>query len=261
MKQDAVEQRVGADDRTGRTIGSGAFAAQPGVGPTKRWIVRTARMLGVAMTAFLLAESAALAKVAPTTLGGPGKPVQFRRGRPGRSPRAMDESRWSGRAVHRQPFCKVGRVSGKGWSHSWPRLTWACDISEAKPGEEAVVFIEGDRPGVCGPGKDAYLQPCRASRSLPFGPDVHLPLNVVTEAGPESEYPFIRGISLDELAAAVRAVVSKNRRGGMKQPPNNGMKLTGSAMPKLPRPLQLIPVLDRPWSMDRMEKQSRMRPH
>ena len=26
------------------------------------------------------------------------------------------------------------------------------------------------------------------------------------------------------------------------QPQNNGMKLTGSAMPKLPRPPQLIPV-------------------
>ena len=80
--------------------------------------------------------------------------------------------------------------------------TWACDISDAEPGEEAVLFVRGDRLVLAGRGRMPIF--LRAGRRLAaIWSEVILPADLATEDGPKSEYEFIRGVSVERLGAVV----------------------------------------------------------
>ena len=88
--------------------------------------------------------------------------------------------------------------------------TWTCDISDAKKGEEAVVFIRGGSLEHSGRGRMPIF--VRDGRRLAtIWPDVRLPEGVVTEAGPQAEFDFIRAIDVDTLRRAVSPPVEATR--------------------------------------------------
>ena len=83
--------------------------------------------------------------------------------------------------------------------------TWTCDISEAKKGEEAVVFIRGGSLEHSGRGRMPIFT--RDGRKLAaIWPDVRLPPGTATEDGPEPQYQFIRAIDVVQLHDAVAPV-------------------------------------------------------
>jgi len=83
--------------------------------------------------------------------------------------------------------------------------TWTCDISDAKKGEEAVVFIRGGSLEHSGRGRMPIFT--RDGRKLAaIWPDVRLPQGTVTEDGPEPAYQFIRAIDVVGLRDAVAPV-------------------------------------------------------
>jgi len=85
---------------------------------------------------------------------------------------------------------------------------WTCDISEAKKGEEAVVFIRARNLEHSGRGRmPIFVREGR--RFAAVWPDVRLPQGMVTEAGPEPEFRFIVGVSIDSLRDAVAAGAAK----------------------------------------------------
>src|SRR5262249_26091643 len=169
-------------------------------GPISRWIVRTARVLGVLMTAVLLKESSAHAKIAPATLADLVQRADFIG--------VVHVDRVSGRiplVKSRRAFATI-LESWKGQRDGVvsfvAQASWVCDISEAKQGEEAIVFIRGDRLVLAGRGRMPIFS--REDRRLAaVWPDVQLPRGLATEDGPEPEYEFIRGVSVDGLSAAV----------------------------------------------------------
>ena len=99
-----------------------------------------------------------------------------------------------------------GRASGSVTFRAAP--TWTCDISDAKQGEEVVVFIQGGELQLAGRGRmPIFLREGR--RLAAMWPDVRLPPGLATEAGPEPQYDFIRGVGVDALHAVVATLVSE----------------------------------------------------
>ena len=85
--------------------------------------------------------------------------------------------------------------------------TWICDISDAKRGEEIVVFIRGDRLLHAGRGRMPIFT--RDNRKLAaIWPEVALPAGVNTEDGPEPEYRFIRAVDVSDLRDAIAKLAS-----------------------------------------------------
>jgi hypothetical protein len=164
--------------------------------------LKAASILGAAIVASLLAESAALAKVAPSHLADLVREADFigivrvdRVGgripliRPRRATATILQS-WKGQREGSVTFVA--------------QPTWSCDTSDARRGEEVVVFIEGDSLLLAGQGRMRIFE--RAGRRLAtIWPGVLLPPDLDTEAGPEPEYGFLRGVGVDDLAAAVTA--------------------------------------------------------
>ena len=162
--------------------------------------MKTTSMLTAAIVIGLIAESPVAAKVAPATLADVVQRADFigivrvdsvstripllKR----RHASATILQSWKG-----QPNGKVRFIA---------QATWTCDISEAKVGEEAIVFIEGDRLVLAGRGRMPIFT--RQGRRLAvIWPDVQLPRGLRTEDGPEPEYSFIRSVGVNDLAAAV----------------------------------------------------------
>ena len=86
--------------------------------------------------------------------------------------------------------------------------TWICDISDAKKGEEAIIFVRDGELELAGRGRMPIF--VRDGRRLAaIWPDVRLPALIATEAGPEPEYEFIRGVVVTDLQAAVATAVSE----------------------------------------------------
>ncbi len=89
--------------------------------------------------------------------------------------------------------------------------SWACDISDAVVGETAVVFIMKGNLAHAGRGRMPVF--VREGRRLAaVWPDIRLPAEVATEAGPEAEYKFIRAVSVDDLRKAVAAARTVDAR-------------------------------------------------
>jgi hypothetical protein len=85
--------------------------------------------------------------------------------------------------------------------------TWTCDISDAKKGEETLVFIRSGELVLAGRGRMPIFT--REGRRLAaVWPEVRLPPGVITEAGPEPQYDFILGINVEALRAEVATIVS-----------------------------------------------------
>ncbi len=165
-----------------------------------RWIVRTAPLLCVVMVALLLAESSALAKVAPATLADLLRRSDFigivRVDRVGGRIPLVKRRRASATILQSWKGQRDGVVSFVA------QATWTCDISEANQGEEAVVFIQGDRLVLAGRGRMPIFS--RTGRRLAaIWPDVYLPPDLATEEGPEPDDLLIRGVDVDDLAATV----------------------------------------------------------
>ena len=83
---------------------------------------------------------------------------------------------------------------------------WTCDISDAKQGEEAVIFTRDGELELAGRGRMPIFVP-DGRRLAALWTDVRLPALIATEAGPEPEYKFIRGVVVTDLQAAVATVV------------------------------------------------------
>jgi hypothetical protein len=156
--------------------------------------------------ALLLPESPARAKVAPATLADLVQRADF-----------IGIVRVD-RVSERIPLVKPRRAFAT-ILQSWKgqrdgvvsfvaQASWVCDISEAKHGEEAVVFIQGERLVLAGRGRMPIFS--RDDRRLAaVWPDVQLPRGLTTEDGPEPEYEFIRGVTVDQLSAAVALSFSR----------------------------------------------------
>jgi hypothetical protein len=160
--------------------------------------------LGAAVVVLLLAESAT-AKVAPASLVDLVQRSEFigivRVDRVSRRIPLLKRRRASATILQSWKGQREGVVS------FIAQPTWICDSSAAKQGEEAVVFVEGDRLVLAGQGRMPIFS--RGGRRLAaIWPGVHLPGDLVTEEGPEPQYGFIRGVRLDDLAAAVAASAS-----------------------------------------------------
>ena len=185
---------------------SGASQLTPGVRPTMSRVMRSTSILCTAIAVALFAEPPAVAKVAPATLADLVQRADF-----------IGIVRVD-RVSSRIPLLKRRRASAailqswKGQSSGAlnfvAQAEWICDISEAKQGEEAVVFIEGDRLVLAGRGRMPIF--ARDGRRLAaVWPDVQLPPGLRTEDGPEPEYSFIRSVAVDDLAAAVAVSLSR----------------------------------------------------
>jgi hypothetical protein len=171
-----------------------------------RRIVKATSILTTAVAIALIGGSPVAAKVAPTTLTDAIQRADF----VGivrvdsvsiRIP--LLKRRWASATILKswkgQPSGRVRFIA---------QATWTCDISDAKVGEEAIVFIEGDQLVLAGRGRMPIFT--REGRRLAaIWPDVQLPHGLRTEDGPEPEYTFIRSVGVDDLAAAVAASSSK----------------------------------------------------
>ena len=90
----------------------------------------------------------------------------------------------------------------EGWVTFVSAPTWTCDISEAKKGEQAVVFVQEGQLLHSGRGRMPVF--ARNGKQLAaIWPDVRLPESIVTEDGPQPEFPFIRAIAVADLKAAI----------------------------------------------------------
>jgi len=86
--------------------------------------------------------------------------------------------------------------------------TWICDISDAKKGELAVVFIRAGSLEHAGRGRMPIFT--REGRRLAaIWDDVRLPQGTSIKAGPEPEYSFIHGITVSDLQEAVAELTSE----------------------------------------------------
>ena len=195
----AAEQGDEADEAG---ASDGASQLIPCVGPTMRPIVKATSIVTAAVAISLIAGSPATAKVVPATLAELVQRADF-----------VGIVRVDSVST-RIPLLKRRRASAtilqswKGQRSGTVRFiaqaTWTCDISEARAGEEAIVFIEGDRLVLAGRGRMPIF--AREGRRLAaVWPDVRLPPGLGTEDGPEPEYGFIRGVGVAYLAAAVAA--------------------------------------------------------
>ena len=88
--------------------------------------------------------------------------------------------------------------------------TWTCDISEAKVGEQVVLFLSKSKrvPFMLIEHSGRGRMPIRDVNGKPHATiwvgDVQLPQGVATIPGPEPEYGFIRSVDVSELKGAVR---------------------------------------------------------
>jgi hypothetical protein len=90
--------------------------------------------------------------------------------------------------------------------------TWTCDISDAKKGEEAIVFIRRGELELSGRGRMPIFT--REGRRLAaVWPDVRLPPGLVTEAGPEPQYDFIRSVAVDAIRDEITTLLSRVAEG------------------------------------------------
>jgi hypothetical protein len=88
--------------------------------------------------------------------------------------------------------------------------TWTCDISDAKKGEEVVLFLTRTKGGpgleICHSGRGRM--PLRVVRGRTYATlwvfDVRLPEGTATIPGLEPEYSFIRSVELAKLKELVR---------------------------------------------------------
>ena len=168
--------------------------------------MRPTAFLGVAMLALLLVDTPALAKVAPATLSDLVQRADFigivRVDHVGGRIPLVRKRRASATILQSWKGQRDGVVAFVA------QPAWMCDISEAKRGEQAVVFILGDRLVLAGRGRMPIFS--RGGRRLAaVSPDIVLPPGLATESGPESEYELIRGVGVDDLAAAVALWSSK----------------------------------------------------
>lgn len=85
--------------------------------------------------------------------------------------------------------------------------TWICDISDAKKDEETIVFIRSGELMLAGRGRMPIFT--REGRRLAaVWPEVRLPPGVLTEAGSEPQYDFIRGVNVETLRAEVATLMA-----------------------------------------------------
>jgi hypothetical protein len=153
----------------------------------------------------VLGEAPVAASIAPITLGALAERAEFigivrvdriSWGVPFlRRPRAMATilDSWRGQAQGKVTFVAAP--------------TWICDISDAKNGEEAVVFVRDGSLLHAGRGRMPIFT--RDGRRLAaIWPDVRLPEGVTTEDGPEPEYPFIRAVGVIDLQNALAKLSS-----------------------------------------------------
>jgi hypothetical protein len=81
--------------------------------------------------------------------------------------------------------------------------TWACDISDAKKGEEAIVFVSDGALLHSGRGRMPVFTRDGRRLATIWVADVILPAEISIEDGPEPEYRFIRAVGVDDLRDAV----------------------------------------------------------
>ena len=158
------------------------------------------RTITVAVVFLSLLVAAAFAKVAAITLAELAQDAEFigvvRVDHVGggvpllRRPRATATilQSWKGQAQGKVTFVAAA--------------AWTCDISDAKAGEEAVVFIRDGNLEHSGRGRmPIFIREGRRLAAL--WPDVRLPKDVATEAGPSTEYDFVRGVAVIDLRSAL----------------------------------------------------------
>ena len=171
----------------------------PGVLQTMRWTVRAASSLAV-VVGMLLWTQAALAKVAPERLADLVQTSDF-----------IGIVRVDG-VTGRIPLIRQRRASAtilQSWKGSRTGVvafiaqpTSTCDISEAKRGEEVVVFIQGERLALAGRGRmPIFMRDGR--RYAAIWDDVILPASLFVTKGPDGEYEFVRGVLVEDLLAEV----------------------------------------------------------
>lgn len=177
---------------------TGASQLIRGVRPTMGRTMRGVSSVAAAIAVLLLGQGPVLAKVAPATLADLVRRSDFIG--------VVRVEKVSGRI----PLIRQRRASAT-ILHSWkgPRTgvvkfvaqaTWTCDISDAKVGEETVVFIQGDHLALAGRGRMPIFS--REGRQyVAIWSDVFLPASLATVKGPEPDYDFIRGVLVDDLVA------------------------------------------------------------
>jgi hypothetical protein len=89
------------------------------------------------------------------------------------------------------------------WIQFGSSPTWACDISHAIEGEEAVLFIKHRQLLHAGRGRmHIFIRDGRKFATV-WG-DVRIPPGLVTEDGSTLHPDYIRAVSVDDLRNAVR---------------------------------------------------------
>ncbi len=177
----------------------GASQLNSSVRPTMGSIMKARPIVGVAVMA-LLTEASALAKIAPATLADVVERAEFigivRVDRVSRGIPLLVRRRATATILESWKGQREGTVT------FIAQPTWTCDISDAKRGEEAVVFISGDELVLAGRGRMPIFTR-GTSRLATIWPDVRLPPDIETGHGPDPQYDFIRSVLVDDLAAAV----------------------------------------------------------
>ena len=159
----------------------------------------------------LLGQAPVAASVAPITLGEIAERAEFI------GIVRVDRISWGLPFLRRPRATATIMASWKGQAQGKVRFvaapTWICDISDAKRGEEAVVFIRDGSLLHAGRGRMPIF--VRDGRQLAaIWPDVRLPGGVTTEDGPEPEYRFIRGVGISDLQNAIANLPSALRTRG-----------------------------------------------
>jgi hypothetical protein len=90
--------------------------------------------------------------------------------------------------------------------------TWTCDISEAKKGETVVLFLVKDKDptryvlALSGRGR-MPVREVSGKTYATFWPEVKLPEDTPTIAGPEPKWDFIKSLEIQKLRELVNAAV------------------------------------------------------
>jgi len=96
--------------------------------------------------------------------------------------------------------------------------TWTCDISDAKKGETALLFLKkGGKSrsyAIAHSGRGRLpLRPVDGKQYATFWPDIRLPENAPTIDGPDPQWDFIRSVELEWLRDFVQKAL-KNKQAG-----------------------------------------------
>jgi hypothetical protein len=106
--------------------------------------------------------------------------------------------------------------------------TWTCDISEAKKGETVVLFLVKDKNptryvlALSGRGR-MPVREVSGKTYATFWPEVKLPIDISTIAGPEPKWDFIKSLEVQKLRELVNAAVVAEIKA------NNGRQSNGAA--------------------------------